>query len=132
MKQIKIITVLLLFTAIGFNFIACSSDNEDNQKENNYIIGKWELINKNHNSVHTHFEIKSNGTFEYTSDQEPEYKEAGKWKIESEKLYQLFSDEDQWMMSKIHEVNSINMILEEYDTDKGIPNGLINTYQRVK
>ncbi|MFR3214874.1 MAG: hypothetical protein ACLTWE_16055 [Dysgonomonas mossii] len=131
MKQIKFITVLLLFATMVFNITACSSD-EEGKKEDNLIIGKWELINKNYNHVHTHLEIKSNGTFEYTSDREPEYKEVGIWKIESEKLYQLFSDEDEWMMSKIHEVNSINLILEEYDTDKGVPDGLINTYQRVK
>lgn len=132
MKQFKFITVLLLFAVIIFNITACSSDNEEDKKEDNLIVGKWELINKNHNPVHTHLEIKSNGTFEYTSEKELEYKEVGKWKIESEKLYQLFSDEDEWMISKIHEINSISLILEEYNRDKGVPSGLIDTYQRVK
>lgn len=131
MKQIKLFSMMLLLATMFLSFNACSSDDED-KKEENSIVGKWKLINSN-GSVHTHLEFKSNGTFEYTSTKEPEYEEHGKWKIESDgKLYFLFSDEDTWWTSKIHEVNSISLVLEEYLEDNTTLSGDKDNYQRIK
>ena len=76
-------------------------------------------------------EFKKNGTFEYTSSTEADYKEHGKWKVESgNKLYMLFSDEDEWGIYKIHEANSISLILEEYD-EKGNLDGEKMIFQKM-
>ncbi|MBK5721565.1 hypothetical protein JGH11_11850 [Dysgonomonas sp. Marseille-P4677] len=113
MKKIKFITLLLLAT-LTLSFNACSDDNDD-QTEESLIIGKWK---ENKTSLSDIVEFKNNGTFQYTSSTDSDYEEHGKWKIESgDKLYMLFSDEDEWGISKIHDVNSISLVLEDYNSE---------------
>ncbi|MFV0539334.1 MAG: hypothetical protein ACK5M3_18500 [Dysgonomonas sp.] len=126
MKQIKFITVMLLLATLILSFNACSDDDDD--KNDNLIIGKWREFDTSLSDI---LEFKTNGTFEYTSSTDPDYEEHGKWKIESgDKLYMLFSDEDDWGIYKIHEVNSISLIVEEYD-EKGNLDGEKMIFQRM-
>jgi len=128
MKKFRCIAVVLLLATMFVSFNACSSDDDDNGKEENLIVGKWKEL-----SSSEILEFKSNGTFEYTDSEDTDYKEVGKWKIESDgKLYFLFSDDDTWWASKIHEVNSTSLILEEYIEDNATLSGSKYSYQRIK
>ena len=97
--------------------LSCSSDNDDKVEEgNNYkslIIGKWELSNRT--SKHTHLEFKSNGTFSYTSSKEADYEQHGEFKIDGDILYQHFSRENDWEMSKILLLNSMTLTMQNFD-----------------
>lgn len=119
--------MMLLLATVFVGFNACSDDDEDDKHES-LIVGKWKLIKESGN-YHTHLEFKSTGTFEYTSTEDLDYEEHGKWKIESDILYMLFSDEeDDWMTSKILLLNSTSLVfedLEEEGEDK-------SSYQRIK
>lgn len=132
MKQIKFITVLLLFATIVFNITACSSDNEDGTKEDNSIIGKWKVMGEGHTDTCEIIEYKSNGTFEYFYTKDS-YSETGKYKIESDKLYLIWDEDDvqDWDIYKIHELNSISLIIEGYDI-KGNLKGYNESFQRIK
>lgn len=132
MKQIKFITVLLLFATMVFNITACSSDNEDGTKEDNSIIGKWKVMGEGHTDTYEIIEYKSNGTFEYFYTKDS-YSEIGKYKIESDKLYLIWDEDDvqDWDIYKIHELNSISLIIEGYDI-KGNLKGYNENFQRIK
>lgn len=127
MKSFKCFTAILLIATMFVSFNACSDDDDD-KKEENLIVGKWKELGSSEI-----LEFKSNGTFEYTDSGDTNYKEYGKWKIESDgKLYFLFSDEDTWWASKIHEVNSTSLVLEEYEEDNNTLSGDKDSYQRIK
>ncbi len=91
------------------------------------IVGKWMLTSGGY--VHTHLELKSDGTFSYTSVNDVNYEEHGKFKLEDDWLFQLFSDEDDWCKNKIQLLNPMSLIMQEYDGDnpKGKPDVYINT-----
>lgn len=126
MKNFKCFTAILLIATMFVSFNACSSDDEDDKKES-LVIGKWRLTDEN-GSYHTHLEFKSNGTFEYTSSKDPNYEEHGIWKIESDILYMLFSDtEDDWFTSKILVLNSTSLVFEDLEEEGDGK----STYQRI-
>lgn len=100
MKQIKFISILLL-TTMFLGFTSCSDD--DDPKEDHLIVGRWRLVRQQGN-IHTHLEFKNDGTFEYTSTEEADYKEVGVYKIEDDILSQMFSDEDHWHKTEISEL----------------------------
>ncbi|WP_165027320.1 lipocalin family protein [Dysgonomonas sp. ZJ279] len=129
MKQIKFISAILLLATLFLGFNACSSDDDKDEEQTNSIVGKWKLTTNN-GSIHTHLEFKSDGTFEYTSTKETDYKEVGKYKIESDKLYQMFSDEEDWVTSQIVELNTISLILQEFHNDGTLSNTK-DSYQRI-
>lgn len=131
MRNFRCFPAILLIATMFLSFNACSDDGEDDKKES-LIVGKWKLISGNGN-VHTHLEFKSNGTFEYTSTEELDYEEHGKWKIESDILYMLFSDEEEdWMTNKIHLLNSMSLIIEEFNDDGSLDGESKDSYQRIK
>lgn len=132
MKKIKLLTVVFLLSTLFVGFNACSNDDEDDGKKDQLIVGKWKRMTEE-GSVHTHLEFKSNGTFEYTSinENERDYEEHGEYRIENGKLYQMFSDEDEWIIYKIDELNSISLILRGHNSDGELDDYTIN-YQRVK
>ena len=127
MKNFRCFAVVLLATML-VSFNACSSDDDEEDKKESLIVGKWKETGST-----TVLEFKSNGTFQYTETDDPNYEEHGKWKIESDgKLYFLFSDENTWWASKIHEVNSTSLVLEEYEEDNTTLSGYKDSYQRIK
>ena len=70
-------------------------DNGTIKGQNDYaslIIGKWRMTSGN--AVATHVTYKNDGTFEYTSTEDSSYKEVGKYKIDGNKLYEMYSDEE--------------------------------------
>lgn len=130
MKTFRLFATLLL-VALCTTFVSSCSDEDDGKNpENNLIIGKWkEMTGRNYSEF---VEFKSNGTFEYTNtDPENEgYKEVGKYKIQENRLYQMFSDENDWMISDIVKLNSTTLTLEELDS-KGEPDGFRVNYERI-
>lgn len=134
MKKIKLMTVVMLLSVFFIGFSACSDDDDDKKETEHLIVGKWKRINEE-GSFHTHVEFKSDGTFKYTNTEDLDDVDLGEWKIEGDILYQLFSDEDEieWIPNKIHELNSITLILEELIDAGETPTGQGQTvYQRVK
>lgn len=105
------------------SFNACSDDDDEDDKKESLIVGKWKET-----GTTTVLEFKSNGTFQYTETDEPNYEEHGKWKIESDLLYMLFSDEEEdWMTSKILLLNSTSLVFEDLE-EEGEGK---STYQRI-
>ena len=94
------------------------------------IIGKWKMTSGD--AVATHVTYKNDGTFEYTSTEDSSYKEAGKYKIESSKLYEMYSGEDEWIISDILLLNSMFLSVQELEADGVTPNGKKFAYQRVE
>lgn len=130
MQKFKLITIILLLSTLFIGFSACSDD-DDKEKTEHLIVGKWKRINEE-GSLHTHVEFKSDKTFKYTSTEDSEEVEVGKWKIEGDMLYEWFSDQDYWSPNKIHELNSITLILEELIDAGETPTREKQTvYQRV-
>lgn len=134
MKKISNFGLVITIALVCAGLLSCSSDNNDIVEEgNNYkslIIGKWELSNRT--SIFTHLEFKSNGTFIYTSThQEWEgSEEHGEYKIDGDLLYQHFSDENDWEMSKILLLNSMTLTIQNFD---GVNvTGNADSYSRVK
>ena len=77
-------------------------DNGTIKGENDYtslIIGKWKKTSGD--AVATHVTYKNDGTFEYTSTEDSSYKEVGKYKIDGNKLYEMYSDEEEWIINDI-------------------------------
>jgi hypothetical protein len=91
---------------------------------NPLLIGKWELTAQN-GYKHTHVEFKSDGTFSYTSASDETYEEHGIFRVEDDILYQMFSDEDDWELSKIISLDGENLILVELKNDG------VNCYDEV-
>jgi len=130
MKQIRLFSMMLLLATMFLGFTACSSDDDNNGKEEHLIVGKWKELGIKTSTI---LEFNLNGTFQYTDSEDTDYEEHGKWKIESDgKLYFLFSDEDTWWASKIHEVNSTSLVMEEYLEDNTTLSGSKDSYQRIK
>lgn len=101
--------------------------------EDNYtslIIGKWKITSGD--AVATHVTYKSDGAFEYTSTEDSSYKEVGKYKIDGKKLYEMFSDEDEWIISDILLLNSMTLSVQELEADGVTPSGKKYSYQRVE
>lgn len=93
------------------------------------IVGRWKLITNN-GQIATHVTYNSDGTFRYTSVDEPDYEEQGSYKVENNKLYEMFSDEDEWVMAEIITLNSTILTLRDLDDDGVTYAGEPYSYQR--
>lgn len=108
-------------------------DNGTNKGENDYtslIIGKWKKTSGD--AVATHVTYKNDGTFEYTSTEDSSYKEVGKYKIDGNKLYEMYSDEEEWIINDILLLNSMTLSVQELEADGVTPTGQKYSYQRVE
>ena len=94
------------------------------------IIGKWKMTSGN--AVATHVTYKNDGTFEYTSTEDGSYNEVGKYKIDGKKLYEMYSDEDEWIINDILLLNSMTLSVQELEADGVTPTGQKYSYQRVE
>lgn len=134
-KKLSVISLIIVLFLSTITIIACSKSNNDDIEKSeehykNLIIGKWEIISKS-GLVATHVDYKSNGTFSYTSTKEWDYEEHGKYQIEGNILYELFSDEEEWSMNNINLLNSISLIIQNLD-DEGKPYGKPISFQRIE
>ena len=103
------------------------------KKQDDYtslIIGKWKMTSGD--AVATHVAYKGDGTFEYTSTEDSSYKEVGRYKIDGNKLYEMYSDEDEWAISDILLLNSMTLSVQELEADGVTPSGKKFAYQRVE
>lgn len=108
-------------------------DNGTIKGENDYtslIIGKWKKTSGD--AVATHVTYKNDGTFEYTSTEDSSYKEVGKYKIDGNKLYEMYSDEEEWIINDILLLNSMTLSVQELEADGVTPTGQKYSYQRVE
>ena len=108
-------------------------DNGTIKGQNDYaslIIGKWRMTSGN--AVATHVTYKNDGTFEYTSTEDSSYKEVGKYKIDGNKFYEMYSDEEEWIISDILLLNSMTLSVQELEADGVTPSGKKFAYQRVE
>lgn len=94
------------------------------------IIGKWRMTSGD--AVATHVTYKNDGTFEYTSTEDSSYKEVGKYKIDGNKLYEMYSDEEEWIINDILLLNSMTLSVQELEADGVTPSGKKFAYQRVE
>ena len=94
------------------------------------IIGKWKKTSGD--AVATHVTYKNDGTFEYTSTKDNSYKEVGKYKIDGNKLYEMYSDEEEWIINDILLLNSMTLSVQELEADGVTPSGKKFAYQRVE
>ncbi len=94
------------------------------------IVGTWKMTIGN--AVATHVTYKNDGTFEYTSTEDNSYKEVGKYKIDGNKLYEMYSDEEDWIISDILLLNSMTLSVQELEADGVTPTGQKYSYQRVE
>lgn len=130
MKTLRFIGVALLAVLMSVSFSACGGDDDDNGG-NNYkslIVGKWKLVGQ-YTLLATHVEYKSDGTFSYTSIDDPTYEQHGVYKIEGDVLSEMFSDENDWERSKINTLNNTTLILQGIK-DNGELKKTIYTWQR--
>lgn len=135
----KIITITKL-TDTELHITATDADSEenyemqkrgdDNQVITSSIVGTWTLITKRDQKA-THVTYKNDGTFQYTSTGNTNYEEHGKYKIEGTNLYEMFSDEEDWISSKILLLNSITLTLQDLEDDGVTLYGKPYSYQRV-
>lgn len=131
LKKMRLLTAMLLLASVFIGFNACSDD-DDKDKEENYIIGMWDVMEKG--SIGEVIEYKSNGTFEYYyTEEHKDENETGKYKIESGKLYQMWDEDDvpSWSVYKIHELNSTSLVIEEYEEGDKL-SGYIESFQKKK
>lgn len=108
-------------------------DNGTIKGQNDYaslIIGKWKMTSGD--AIATHVTYKNDGTFEYISTEDSSYKEVGKYKIDGNKLYEMFSDEDEWIISDILLLNSMTLSVQELEADGVTPSSKKYAYQRVE
>ena len=109
-------------------------ENGEVQGEDDYntllIIGKWKRTSGD--AVATHVTYKNDGTFEYTSTEDSSYKEVGKYKIDGNKLYEMYSDEEEWIINDILLLNSMTLSVQELEADGVTPTGQKYSYQRVE
>ena len=94
------------------------------------IIGKWKKTSDD--AVATHVTYKNDGTFQYTSTEDNSYKEVGKYKIDGNKLYEMYSDEEDWIINDILLLNSMTLSVQELEADGVTPTGQKYSYQRVE
>lgn len=97
---------------------------------NPLLIGKWEITAQN-GYRHTHAEFKSDGTFSYTSASDETYEEHGIFRVEDDILYQMFSDEDDWELSKIISLDGENLSLVELKNDGVSSRDEVDKYKKV-
>lgn len=122
----------LLMVMLAINLVACGDDKEDGDKEITLsIVGTWKLtVDKGY--THTHVTFTKDGTFSYTSTDELDYEEHGTYKIVDNLLYQMFSDEDEWVIGEILLLNSETLSIQDLDDDGVTPRGKPYSYQRVE
>ena len=75
------------------------------------------------NAIATHVTYKNDSTFEYTSTEDSSYKEVGKYKIDGNKLYEMYSDEEEWIINDILLLNSMTLSVQELEADGVTPTG---------
>ena len=63
---------------------------------------------------------------------ELDYEEHGTYKIVDNLLYQMFSDEDEWVIGEILLLNSETLSIQDLDDDGVTPRGKPYSYQRVE
>ena len=122
----------LLMVMLAINLVACGDDKEDGDKEiTPSIVGTWKLtVDKGY--THTHVTFTKDGTFSYTSTDELDYEEHGTYKIVDNLLYEMFSDEDEWVIGEILLLNSETLSIQDLDDDGVTPRGKPYSYQRVE
>ena len=122
----------LLMVMLAINLVACGDDKEDGDKEiTPSIVGTWKLtVDKGY--THTHVTFTKDGTFSYTSTDELDYEEHVTYKIVDNLLYQMFSDEDEWVIGEILLLNSETLSIQDLDDDGVTPRGKPYSYQRVE
>ena len=132
MKNLKHLGMALLMVMLAINLVACGDDKEDGDKEiTPSIVGTWKLtVDKGY--THTHVTFRKDGTFSYTSTDELDYEEHGTYKIVDNLLYQMFSDEDEWVIGEILLLNSETLSIQDLDDDGVTPRGKPYSYQRVE
>ena len=132
MKNLKHLGMALLMVMLAINLVACGDDKEDGDKEiTPSIVGTWKLtVDKGY--THTHVTFTKDGTFSYTSTDELDYEEHGTYKIVDNLLYQMFSDEDEWVIGEILLLNSQTLSIQDLDDDGVTPRGKPYSYQRVE
>ena len=132
MKNLKHLGMALLMVMLAINLVACGDDKEDGDKEiTPSIVGTWKLtVDKGY--THTHVTFTKDGTFSYTSTDELDYEEHGTYKIVDNLLYQMFSDEDEWVIGEILLLNSETLSIQDLDDDGVTPRGKPCSYQRVE
>lgn len=132
MKNLKHLGMALLMVMLAINLVACGDDKEDGDKEiTPSIVGTWKLtVDKRY--THTHVTFTKDGTFSYTSTDELDYEEHGTYKIVDNLLYQMFSDEDEWVIGEILLLNSETLSIQDLDDDGVTPRGKPYSYQRVE
>ena len=131
MKNLKHLGMALLMVMLAINLVACGDDKEDGDKEiTPSIVGTWKLtVDKGY--THTHVTFTKDGTFSYTSTDELD-EEHGTYKIVDNLLYQMFSDEDEWVIGEILLLNSETLSIQDLDDDGVTPRGKPYSYQRVE
>lgn len=100
--------------------IALSGSGDDNPSViDSPIVGKWKFLwSTPYASFRmTHVEFKADGTFSYTSADKSDYEEHGVYKIEEDVLYQMFSDENDWELSRIKSADSNYLTLIDLSDD---------------
>ena len=132
MKNLKHLGMALLMVMLAITLVACGDDKEDGDKEiTPSIVGTWKLtVDKGY--THTHVTFTKDGTFSYTSTDELDYEEHGTYKIVDNLLYQMFSDEDEWVIGEILLLNSETLSIQDLDDDGVTPRGKPYSYQRVE
>ena len=132
MKNLKHLGMALLMVMLAINLVACGDDKEDGDKEiTPSIVGTWKLT-EDKGYTHTHVTFTKDGTFSYTSTDELDYEEHGTYKIVDNLLYQMFSDEDEWVIGEILLLNSETLSIQDLDDDGVTPRGKPYSYQRVE
>ena len=132
MKNLKHLGMALLMVMLAINLVACGDDKEDGDKEiTPSIVGTWKLtVDKGY--THTHVTFTKDGTFSYTSTDELDYEEHGTYKIVDNLLYQMFSDEDEWVIGEILLLNSETLSIQDLEGDGVTPRGKPYSYQRIE
>ncbi len=97
---------------------------------NPFLIGKWKIKEK-HGYVHTHVEFKSDGTFSYTSTDDQSYEEHGIFCIDGNILYQIYSDERDWLLSQIIKIDETTLIVIDLQGDGITTHGSESEYTRT-
>ena len=121
----------LLMVMLAINLVACGDDKDGDKEITPSIVGTWKLtVDKGY--THTHVTFTKDGTFSYTSTDELDYEEHGTYKIVDNLLYQMFSDEDEWVIGEILLLNSETLSIQDLDDDGVTPRGKPYSYQRVE
>ncbi len=114
----------------GFSTAAIVTVTKKQDDYTSLIVGKWKLTSGDAKA--THVTYKSDGTFECTSTENPLYNEVGKYKIDGNKLYEMYSDEEEWIISDILLLNSMTLSVQELEADGVTPSGKKFAYQRIE